>query len=69
MIDRKIIQIAVIKSEGAHVVGVYAVCDDGTLWRTTSGVTLSDEWVQLPKIPPAKDWHDTEDDKTPEAEA
>lgn len=43
---RKIVQISAVAECKAHKGGIYALCDDGTLW-----VSEGDKWEELENVP------------------
>lgn len=45
---RKVVQIAVEARSGSWLFTVYALCDDGTIWRFDNS---ADKWWRVPNIP------------------
>lgn len=45
---RRIIQISAVQESGSNAGGIYALCEDGSLWWQTIG---SDEWSKISSIP------------------
>jgi hypothetical protein len=51
---RKIIQISAIPDSEHNWPGVYALCDDGSLWAINYCPAVTTAWWQLPPIPQPK---------------
>lgn len=48
---RRIVQISTARNDLAGFTTLYALCNDGTLWRMTSGFN---EWQQIEGVPPVR---------------
>jgi hypothetical protein len=52
---RRVIQVAAIPQSNEHSYGVFALCDDGTIWEAFFNFVVKpprwDDWEQIPAIP------------------
>lgn len=50
---RRVIQIAAIPEAQSHSYGVFALCEDGTIWEAFFNFTTAiwGPWEQIPQIP------------------
>lgn len=48
---RKIIQVQPVYKQHSGEVSIFAVCDDGTVWKALDRTIKSDGWTLLPNVP------------------
>lgn len=52
---RRPVQIATVPASDSHSYGIFALCDDGTIWEIFFNFTVKpprwDPWEQVPEIP------------------